>query len=253
MRYKELLLMLTYRDISIRYKQSIMGFLWAVLMPSLIVLAGILIRYGYSVLTGIPLKPDDVASIAVRSLPWAFTVSALRFGTTCLISNVNLVTKIYFPREVFPITAVAAASFDLLIASGALIIALIFLGTGVSVQLLWLPLLIAILVCNVAGAAMIFSAAALFFRDVKYIMEIILTFGIFFSPVFFSASTFGKYGDLLLLNPIAPILEAADATIVQHMAPDPLWTLYSGVTGVLLLWFGYRFFKNLEPAFAESI
>jgi ABC-type polysaccharide/polyol phosphate export permease len=252
-RYKELLLMITYRDIRVRYKQSIMGLLWAVLMPAVIVMAGIVVRYGYSVVSGQPLQISDITSVAVRSLPWAFTVSAIRFGTNSLVANNNLVTKIYFPKEVFPLAAVAASLFDFAIAGAVLTVLLAFAGVGVSMQLLWVPVILLIMTAMVAGFGLLFAAAGLFFRDVKYLVEIILTFGIFFTPVFYSAKMFGKFAPYLLANPLAPLFEALDATVIQHRAPDPGWLGYSAGFAVFLLLFGYKFFKNLEPAFAESI
>src|SRR5271157_5866020 len=98
-RYRELLFMITYRDIKIRYKQSIMGFLWAILMPVLIVGAGVVIRYAYAVASGKPLQTADIASVAVKSLPWAFLSSSIRFSCLSLVTNQNLVTKVYFPKE----------------------------------------------------------------------------------------------------------------------------------------------------------
>ena len=222
-------------------------------MPTLIVLAGVLVRYAYSIVTNIPLNNSDIASVAVRSLPWAFTVSAIRFGTNSLIGNISLVTKIYFPREVFPFAAVATALFDFAIASIALTILLIVIGVGFSVYQLWIPVLILILTAIVAGASMIFAASGLFFRDVKYLVEVLLTFGIFFTPVFFSAASFGKFGKYMLMNPVAPILESFESVIVRHESPDMPWLAYSALAGVVLLLSGYRFFKSLEPAFAESI
>src|ERR1700723_1439202 len=121
-RYRELLYMFTYRDIRVRYKQSIMGLLWAILMPVLIVGAGVVVRYGYALASHKPLDVDDIASVAVKSLPWAFLVSSIRFSCNSLVSNQNLVTKVYFPREIFPIASVLASLFDLVIASVAVAI-----------------------------------------------------------------------------------------------------------------------------------
>ena len=123
--YRELLYMLAYRDIKVRYKQSIMGLMWAILMPVLIVGAGVVIRYAYAFASGKPLESGDIASVAVKSLPWAFLVSSIRFSCTSLTNNQNLVTKVYFPKEVFPIAAVMASLFDFLVASGALVIFLL--------------------------------------------------------------------------------------------------------------------------------
>ena len=113
-KYRELLYMIAYRDIKVRYKQSIMGFMWAVLMPVLIVMSGIVVRYAYALAAHAPLKTADIASVAVKSLPWAFLVSSIRFACLSLINNKDLVTKIYFPKEIFPIAAVMASLFDLL-------------------------------------------------------------------------------------------------------------------------------------------
>ena len=124
-RHRELLFMLAYRDIKVRYVQSVMGFLWAILMPILIVMAGIVVRYAYALSSGKSLQTADILSVAVKAIPWAFVVSSIRFGCYSLIGNYNLVTKIYFPKEIFPIAAVFASLFDFGVASGALVLVLL--------------------------------------------------------------------------------------------------------------------------------
>jgi lipopolysaccharide transport system permease protein len=252
-RYRGLLYMLTYRDVRIRYKQSVMGFFWALLMPCMIVLAGVIVRYGFSLVSHTTLHAADLAAVAVRSLPWAFTVSALRFATNSLALNEDLVTKIYFPKEVIPLSAVAASAFDVAIASCALTAMLVFIGIPVTWHLLWVPALVLTALILVIGAALIFSAAGLFFRDVKFIVEIMLTFGIFFTPVFYRADLFGARGVYFMLNPLAPIIESLDTVINKGQAPDLFWLSYSVIFAVLLCVGGYAFFKRLEPMFAEVI
>jgi lipopolysaccharide transport system permease protein len=100
---------------------------------------------------------------------------------------------------------------------------------------------------------LLLSAYSLFFRDVKYIVEVILTFGIFFTPVFYEVKQFGKWSDYLLLNPVAPILEALNACVVYHHAPDYRWLMYSAAVTFLVCIVGYAKFKKLEPLFAENI
>jgi ABC-type polysaccharide/polyol phosphate export permease len=252
-RYRELLYMITYRDIKVRYKQSIMGLLWAILMPILIVVAGIIVRYAYALAAHGRLQTADIASVAVKSLPWAFLVSSIRFSCNSLISNQSLVTKIYFPKEIFPMAAVLASLFDLFVASGALIIFLVVIRVGWSVYLVWTPLLLLTMVLLAAGIGMIVSAASLFFRDVKFIVEVLLTFGIFFTPVFYDASMFGDKGKWLLLNPAGPILDGLSASIARHQSPNLGWFAYSFVFALVALFGGFMYFKYLEPAFAESI
>ena len=205
-KYRALLYMIVYRDIRIKYKQSVMGFMWAVLMPALVVMAGIMVKYAYTVASGGPLKVGDAATVAVKSVPWAFLVASVRFASSSLLGNSSLVTKIYF-------------LFDLSIASVALTIALTIIGVGVSWQLLWVPLLLVILVLLALAVGTLVSAAGLFFRDVKYIVEVFLTFGIFFTPVFYDVDFFGKRGAWLLLNPVAPILEAMWNDLIADALP----------------------------------
>jgi lipopolysaccharide transport system permease protein len=252
-RYRELLYTIARRDIKVRYKQSIMGFLWAILMPVLIVMSGIVVRYAYALAAHAGLQTADIASVAVKSLPWAFLVSSIRFGCNSLTSNRDLVTKIYFPKEIFPVAAVMASLFDFFVASGALLILLLAIQVGWSVYLLWAPVLLLAVVLLATGIGMVVSAASLFFRDVKFIVEVLLTFGIFFTPVFYDVRMLGDKGKWLLLNPAAPILDGLGACIALHQPPQLPWLAYSFGFGLVAVVGGYVFFKHLEPAFAESI
>lgn len=252
-RYRELLYMLAYRDIKVRYKQSIMGFLWAILMPVLIVMSGLVVRYAYALAAHAPLKSADIASVAVKSLPWAFLVSSIRFGCNSLTNNRDLVTKIYFPKEVFPLAAVLASLFDFFVASAALLILLFGIRIGWSRELLWTPLLLFTMVLLATSTGMVVSAASLFFRDVKYLVEVGLTFGIFFTPVFYDTRMLGAKGKWLLLNPAAPLLDGLSDCVARHQMPQLLWISYGLGFSVVALLAGYMFFKHLEPAFAESI
>jgi len=105
----------------------------------------------------------------------------------------------------------------------------------------------------VAALGILFSAFALFFRDVKYLVEVILTIGIFFTPVFYEVGMFGKWASILLLNPVAPLLEGLNASIVGHEMPAIGWLAYSTVVAVLTLLLSVLAFKSLEPYFAENI
>jgi len=253
LRYRELLYMLVVRDIKIKYKQSIMGFMWAILMPMVIVLAGIVVKKAIAVFSGREMELADVVTVSVKSLPWAFFVGALRFSTNSLLSNRSIVTKIYFPKEVCPLAAVLSSFFDFFIASLALTFFLVIVGVGVSPYLLWVPVLLILMFGLTAGMGMIFSCANLFFRDVKYIVEIILTFAIFFTPVFYEASNFKKWENIILLNPIAPILEGFNSAIVLHQSPELAWIGYSAVWSIAGLYIAWIIFFRMEHKFAEHI
>jgi ABC-type polysaccharide/polyol phosphate export permease len=250
---RDLLYMITWREIRVKYKQSVMGMLWAVLMPSVIVCAGLIVRYAFATVSGKSLVLSDLSSVAVKAAPWAFFVSALRVGTNSLVANTNLITKIYLPRLVFPLAAVLSALFDLLLAEVAVTVFLLVARTGLSLHLLWVPLLIGILVMLAVALAVIFSAASLFFRDVKFLVEVLLTFAIFFTPVFYESALFGPWAPVLLANPVSPLLEGISNSVILHRSPSLAWVSYSVVITAVLFVAALKMFKRLEPLFAESI
>jgi len=250
---RDLLYMITWREIRVKYKQSVMGMLWAILMPCIIVSAGLVVRYAFAMVAGKPFAIADLTSVAVKAAPWAFFVSALRFGTNSLISNVNLVTKIYLPRLIFPLAAVFSQMFDFLVATAVVSLFLVAAGTVWSVQLLWVPFLILTLIILVSALAIVFSAASLFFRDVKFIVEVLLTFAIFFTPVFYESSLFGAWAPVLLSNPVSPLLEGLSTAVILHQCPPLFWLSYSFAVSVCLFILAILMFRKLDPYFAESI
>jgi lipopolysaccharide transport system permease protein len=269
--YRDLFYQITLRDIRIRYKQAVMGFGWAIFMPVLIVLAGLLIKLAMANVSGRPLQPSDIASLMVKALPWAFFVGAIGFAASSLLSNITLVTKVYLPREVFPVAATIAQAFDSSISAVVLVIALPFLGVTLSWSLLWVPVLAVMLFLFTAGVGLFLSCANLFFRDVKYIVQVLLTFGIFFTPVLFDASMVGPTGSkLVMLNPLSPFLEGLRLSIVaghnlleplviagSHGQPILAWTPWYLVYGLVWSLGGLLasalMFHRLEFVFAEYI
>jgi ABC-type polysaccharide/polyol phosphate export permease len=230
-----------------------MGFLWAILMPLLIVTAGIIVRVAFSMSLASRLNFADISSIALKSVAWAFFVSAIKFGTGSMVSNPNLVTKIYFPREVFPLAAVLTSLFDTVIASSAILVLLVVGRVGVSIHLLWAPVILALIVLFTTALAILLSCANLFFRDVKYLVDVGLTFGIFFTPVFYDARMLGKWAPLLLVNPVSSLLEALNSTVVLHQAPPLAWLGYAACCAGLGLAAAWMIFDRAESSFAERI
>ncbi|MCC7236882.1 MAG: ABC transporter permease [Bryobacterales bacterium] len=251
--YKDLLLMLMWRDVTIRYKQAVMGFAWALLMPVLIVGSSLVITVGYASFTGRAVKTSDILALAVRAIPWAFVSSALRFATNSLTANKELVTKIYFPRQILPLATTLASLFDFGVAAAAMTIILALVQIGVSVQLLWVPVLLLILVLLALGAGLLLACGNLFFRDVKYLVDIGLTYGIFFTPVFYSPSMMGKYAWLVYLNPLSSILDGLCRVVIYQMPPEVPWVAYSAGWAVVLALAAWKIFSKAEPTFAERI
>jgi len=253
LKYRDLLFMLTFRDIRIRYKQAAMGFLWAIFMPMVAVAAGVLIKKAMAVVSGRYVDLLGIVSISVKVLPWTFFISSIRFCVQSLVGNRELVTKIYFPKEVLPLASIFACLFDFSVSVVVLTVILMFFKLGTSIYLLWLPLIVLFLLMFTIGLGLLLAAANLFFRDVKYVVEVILMFGIFFTPVFYNASAFGNWRNLLLINPIGSMLEAINSVIVLKSHPDFFWFIYAGLTSVLMLFIGASVFRKTQPIFAENI
>ena len=267
---RDLLSQLTIRDIKLRYKQAVMGFGWALLMPLLVVAAGLIIRLAISSGRSEGLALTALAGVTIKSIPWAFFVGSVSFATASLTGNQSLVSKIYFPREVLPLSAVFAQGFDTLVGMAAVAVALPFLGAQLTWALAWLPVLALLIFMFTAASCLFLSCANLFFRDVKYLVQVLLMFGIFFTPVFFEPGMLGPgKADLVMLNPLAPLLEGARLVLVQgHNLLEPLtpamaangtdvwspWFLvYSGAWAVIGLVFGTLIFHRVQYLFAEYL
>lgn len=265
---RDLLFELTRRDVRIRYKQAVMGFGWAVFMPIMIVISGSIVRLVMARLSGGDFERGAVAVMAVKSLPWAFFVGSIGFAVSSLTGNNNLISKIYFPREVLPLAAILAQGFDTGIGAAVLCLVLPFLGVQLHWGILWLPVLLVMLLGFTVAAALFLSAANLFFRDVKFIVQVVLMFGIFFTPVFFEPAMLGPTGaKVIMMNPLAPIVEGLRLSIIDgHNLLTPLvsveagqsvlawspWYLLSGVVwAVAGLVLSAILFHRAEYRFAE--
>jgi ABC-type polysaccharide/polyol phosphate export permease len=266
---RELVGQLVLRDVRVRYHQAIMGFAWALFMPLLIVLSGTLVRVAMATVSGSALAPNVLGSTAVKGIMWAFFAGALGTGTQSLLANKQLFTKLYFPREVLPLAAVLAQCVDTTIGATALALLLPFLGGTLSPALLWVPLLVGLMFLFTLAVCLFTSCANLFFRDVKYIVQVLLTFGIFLTPVFFEPVMLGPLGGrLMMLSPISPLIEGMRLVIIDgHNLLDTLvvangrgvevlsWTpwylLYSATWAVVGLAVSMRIFRRSAVVFAE--
>lgn len=269
--HRELLWQLARRDIVLRYKQSVMGFGWALLMPILLVSAGLVVRFVMAYMSGQPATLDDMGGVVVKSLPWAFFIGAVSFSSSTLIGNASLVSKVFFPREVLPLAAVITQGVDTLIASAAIVLVLPFAGAALTPALLWVLPLTGLLLLLTSAICLFLACANLFFRDVKYLVQIFLTFGIFFTPVLFDIPMLGeRLGPLMLLNPVAPILEGFRLTVIEgHNLLEPLRVIEDGgkvaelwipgalfaAVGVTVIGFflSVAMFRRLQYLFAEYV
>ena len=268
--YRELVYQLTRRDIRIRYTQAVMGFAWAIFMPIFIVAAGVLVRFAMANLSGTHLQLSGIAGIVVKALPWSFFVGSIGFAASSLVGNSNLVAKVYFPREILPLSVMLAQGFDTLISTTAVAAILLIVGLKVSFATLWVVPLGLLLLAFTIGAGLFVSCTNLFFRDVKYIVQVLVTFGIFLTPVFFEPSMFGPVGaQAMMLNPLAPILEGLRLAVVDHhnlleplvlatpkgevLAWSPWYLAYAAAISIGGLIGAAVTFHRLEQLFAEYV
>jgi len=248
--FRELLLQITLRDLRVRYKQTIMGFGWAMFMPlvNTAVFSVIFMRVA-PLDTGMPYPLFAYCGL----LTWNFSAAAFRFAVTSLTGNSNLVTKVYFPREIFPISSVIVSFIDLLVGSLVLVGLSVYYRVPPTWMLMVLPAVLLVHVCFTVAVAMILAMANLFYRDVRYLFDIVLTVWMFSTSVLYPMSLVGgKTGRVLALNPMTPIIDAYRNVLIRGVAPDPSFGWTTGVTVVLLV-MAWVAFHRAEVSFAENI
>lgn len=259
--HEHLLWHLCAREVRVRYKQSLLGALWALFVPLSMMLTfafvfGRVTGLSSSFNTGMPYP----VFLYVGLLPWVFFAQATATATNSLVSNRSLVTKIYLPRELFPISAVLSCLFDFLIASIVLVglIGYYEVFTPWDCRLgpmaLWCIVAFGVQIIFTIGLALWLSMANLFFRDVKYLVTIGLQLMMFLTNVIYPLPA----GDpivhaLLQLNPMTPIIATYRRTLIEGLAPDPAPLAAALLISILTLLSGAAAFRRWEYRFAEAI
>lgn len=250
--HRDLLFAWTSRIIRARYQQSVLGGLWAILQPAATVLVFTVIFTQF-----IPINTGDTVYIlfsSVGMVPWTFFASSVSDMVTSLVDNMNLVTKVYFPREIFPLSALLARFVDFLIASAMVVILMLIFGADVNILgLLFLPLILLVQMALALGLGLIGSAINVFYRDMRHVFALGLQLWMYASPVFYPVTEVPEeYQTLYFLNPMAGILTAYRNILLDGALPDSKLLISAGAALVLLL-FGYWFFKRVEFQFADVV
>jgi len=187
-------------------------------------------------------------------LPWTFFATALSFGVPSVVQNMDLVTKVYFPREILPLSAVLAAFVDFLVAGVVFAGMLIYYAIPLTGQLAWVPLLLVTQIALTLGVVLTASAINVFYRDIRFVIPLTTQLWMYASPVIYPISSVPeRLRPFYMLNPMAPIIDGYRRTIVFGTAPDLKYLAVAGVTSVLLCLAGYGFFKRTEMSFADVI
>jgi len=249
--YRELLYQMTRRDLLLRYKQTIMGFAWAVFTPLLntIIFSVVFTRVA-PINVGAPYPVFAYTGL----LAWNFFASALSFSVTSLTSNTGLVAKVYFPREIFPFSAVIVSAVDFAVGGSLLIGLMIYYHIPPSPALAFLPVVVAIEFVFTAGMALWLAMANLFYRDVKYLFQVVITLWMFATSVLYPMDNFGgRLRILLSLNPMTPIVDAYRAVLLHGRLPHAGPLAAAGAIAVLVLASGWVVFHRSEDQFAEHV
>ncbi|MFW6116588.1 MAG: ABC transporter permease [bacterium] len=251
-RHRDLLWLWAARELRVRYKQSLLGVAWAVLQPlGLTMVFTFVFSRLVDVDTGKVPYPIFVYTALV---PWNFFTTALSFGIPSLVNNMNLVKKIYFPREVLPLASIGAAFADFLAASVVFIGMLVFYRVCPQIHALWVIPLLVVQVVFTIGVTLLGSAVIVFFRDMRFVLPLVIQVWMYATPIIYPVELVPEDLQLVyFLNPMAGIIDGYRRVLVMGEPPRPSAFLVATVVSLMLLVISYAFFKRVEPVFADVI
>lgn len=249
--YRDLLYILTERDIKVRYKQTILGALWAIIQP----LATMLV---FTVFFGTLAKmPSDNIPYPIFAyaglLPWTFFANAVNNSGNSLVGNSSLITKVYFPRMIIPMASVSSGLLDFAVAFILLIILMFYYGIGLTTNVLLLPILVLLTTTLAIGIGMWMSALNVKYRDIRHALPFVIQIGMFLTPIIYPSSLVeGNWRYVLALNPMAGQIEAYRSAIFG--LPFDWFSLgISSVMTVGILIYAAFNFKRMEKQFADIV
>lgn len=248
--YRELLKTNVKKDIRGKYKASFLGVLWSFINPLLQVLVyAIVFPYIMRVQTD-----NYLIFLICGIIPWTWFTNSVTNGTTCITNNANLIKKVYFPREILPISIVTSGLINFLISCLIIILFVIFGGIGLSWHLVFLPLVV--IVQYVFSLALVFllSAFNVYVKDVEYMVVFLLNLFFYATPILYSTEMFsGWFMWIFKLNPLAHIISAYRDIFYVHQIPQLLSLVTLLIGGLIVLVLCYGVFKRLERRFAEEV
>lgn len=252
-RHRELGLELAARDLKVRYKQTALGAAWALIQPLATMLVmhvffgqamGMADRVG-----GVPYPVFLYAGL----LPWTLFTSAVSASSTSLVNNAHIVSKIYFPRLLLPISATLPPLVDYVLAALVLVGLMLWYGLGLSLAMLLLPALVLSTMLAVLGVGVLLASVMVVYRDVRHVLPFLLQTWLFVTPVIYPTAILPeRYGWLLALNPMAGVIEAFRAVILGTPIDYGSWAISTAVAMVLLV-IGLVWFSRVERRFADIV
>jgi len=250
--YRELLGTLVWRDVAVRYKQTSIGVLWAILQPLLTMVVFTLV-FGY--VGGFASKGLQYQVFSYSALlPWFYFASSVTQSSSSLTNNKGLVTKVYFPRVLLPLASVTVPIVDFLVASLVLVALIVRYQAWPSPAIILAPAFLLLALVTALGVGLFFAAVSVRYRDVPYAIPFLLQSWMFVSGVVLPISKFPEYAQwLLALNPMTAVINGFQWGVVSAPAPDPGKTLISIGAAAVFLVVGLWYFRRSEPRFADTI
>lgn len=252
--YRELFAILAWRDIAVRYKQTVVGILWAVVRPFLTM---IILTIVFGRLAGLPTEGTAPYPILVFAglLPWFLFATILSEASNSLVSNASLISKVYFPRIIIPVSAAVVAIVDFGINLVIFVALMVWYGYSPGWQVVLLPLFAFLAVVASLGPALFITALNVKFRDFRYIIPFIVQFGLYISPVGFSSAIIPEKWRLLYsLNPVVGVIDGFRWCVLggESRLYMPGFVVSIGIVA-FLLWAGIRYFRRTEKSLADLI
>ena len=250
--YRDLFYTLTVHRIKVRYKQSLLGLAWAILQPFSLMLIYTVI---FSMIAKLPSENIPYAVFAYAALlPWTFFSSALTNATGGLVNHSHLITKVYFPREILPLTYVSAALFDFAVATTVLVALLVYYQISLTIFALYAIPIILVITLLATACALLLAATQVRFRDVGVALPLVLQIWMFATPVVYALSAVPKrFQSLYVLNPLVGVIENFRRVVLQGIAPDFYSLGASVVIALVLVPLAYLYFKHVESTMADII
>ncbi len=250
--YRELFIFLVWRDIKVRYKQTILGVAWAIIQP---LFTMVIFSIFFGALAQIPSDgiPYPIFSYAAL-VPWTFFANGLRHSSASLVGSANLINKVYFPRLVIPISTVFAGVVDFLLAFAVLILMMWFYGMTPSLAVLWLPLLLLLALVTSLGVGLWLTAMNVQFRDIAYVVPFLVQAWMFATPIAYPSSLLEEpWRTIYGINPMVGVIEGFRwALLGTDTAPGPV-IYVSAFVALLLLVSGLFYFRRMERSFADVV
>lgn len=250
--YRELLYFMIWRDVKVRYKQTVLGAAWAIIQPlfTMIVFSLFFGRLGKIPSDGIPYPLFSYAAL----VPWAFFSHGLSQASNSLVGSGNLIKKVYFPRLSIPIASVTSGLIDFALAFIVLLGMMLYYGTVPTGNVIWLPLLILLTLITSLGVSLWLSALNVQFRDVRHAVPFLTQFWLFATPIAYPSSLLSEpWRTLYSINPMVGVVEGFRwALLGAETAPGPM-VIVSALAALAILVSGTFYFRRLEKTFADVI